>query len=75
MTQVGLQFEPKTKRDLLRDALLSGRRMSKQEILREFGIWNSGHLVWLMRKDGLNVQTEMVEHGENRFAIYYIAQN
>jgi hypothetical protein len=72
--QPAFQFEPKTKRDLLREALLAGRKMSKQDILREFSIWNSGDQIMKLRREGLKIQTEMVTRGDNTYAIYFIEQ-
>lgn len=58
-------------KDLL--ALLqNGRRLSKQEILHELHVWNSGHLVWLLRKAGYPIQMEKVHRGETEYGVYFI---
>jgi hypothetical protein len=50
---------------------MSGRKMSKLDILREFGLFNSGNIVYLLRKEEhLNIKTEMVTRGDNTFAVY-----
>lgn len=72
MTQASLNYETKSKREMLRDAMLAGRRMSKQDILHEFGIWNSGDQIMKLRRSGLSIKTEMVTRGENTFAEYFL---
>lgn len=52
--------------------LQSGRRLSKQEILHELHVWNSGHLVWLLRKAGYPVQMEKIRQGEIEYGVYFI---
>jgi hypothetical protein len=49
--------------------------MSKQEILREYGIWNSGDQVMKLRREGMNIKTEMVTHGENTYAEYFLVRS
>ena len=83
MTQATLEFEtpPKRtkrerKRDLLLKVLQTGRRMSKGEIWRELGIWNSGHEIMCLRREGHSeITTEMVTRNDNTFAEYFIPKS
>lgn len=60
------------KQDELLKLLQTGRKLSKQEILREIGAWNSGDLVMKLRRAGNNIKTEMVTKDENIYAVYYL---
>lgn len=62
------------KREKLLTALQNGRRLSKQDILRLFGIWNSGDAIHKFRQAGMNIKTEMVEKKGERFALYSLEQ-
>ena len=58
------------KREKLLVALQNGKRLSKQDILRMFGIWNSGDAILKLRRAGVEIKTTMVERAGERFALY-----
>lgn len=72
MVQLQLPDPKASKREKLLALLLTGKRLSKQEILREVGAWNSGDLVLKLRRAGYDVKTEMVTQGDNTFARYFM---
>ena len=49
-----------TQSEMILAALESGRRLTPLDALREFGCLRLGARVWDMRRDGHNVQREMV---------------
>ena len=53
-------------------ALKKGQRLSKQQMLKRFGCWNSGNIILLLRKDGHQINTDMVKRNGKRFAIYWM---
>ena len=54
----------------LENYLLSGKPITKLEALQRFGVWNSGDVVFNMRRRGIPIETIMVREGKNSFAIY-----
>lgn len=62
------------KQDALLKLLQTGRRLSKQEILRELGIWNSGDQIMKLRRAGNDIKTKMVTEGDNTYGVYYLEQ-
>jgi len=62
----------KAKRRKLLDALVAGDRLSKQDILKKFKLWNGGGAVHVFRKEGWPIQTEMTERHGEKFAVYYL---
>ena len=62
-----------TMKDEIYAALLGGRFLSKQEILREYRCWNSGDVILKLRKElpkGFTIETMMT--GKPRHAKYYM---
>ena len=59
-------------RDKILGALLNKERLSKLEMLRRFGCWNSGNIILLLRKDGYEIETEMVTKNDKTFAEYFL---
>jgi hypothetical protein len=64
--------DQKTKRTKLLEALLAGDRLSKQDILKRFHLWNGGGAIYVFRQEGWNIQTEMVERHGEKFAEYFM---
>ena len=44
----------KTKK--LRKLLLSGKSITKLEALKKFGVWNTGDVIFKMRKRGIDIR-------------------
>lgn len=66
--------EQKAKRQKFLAALLAGDRLSKQDILKRFRLWNGGGAVCEFRKEGWDIKTEMVERRGERYAIYFMEE-
>ena len=51
----------------IKDHLLSGKSITKQDALYMFGCWNSGDVIHKLRKHphNLNIKTEMFEGKKN----------
>ena len=50
-----------TQKARILSALKSGKKLTKMEMLREFGCWNSGNIIYQLRLDGHEVVTDMIE--------------
>jgi len=62
-----------THKDSISQALLAGRMLSKQEILRDYKCWNSGDAILKLRRElpkGYTIETMMT--GKPRHAKYYM---
>lgn len=54
----------------LENYLLSGKSITKLEALKKFGVWNTGDVIFKMRKRGVDIETRMIKRGNNTFAKY-----
>lgn len=54
----------------LENHLLSGNPITKLEALQKFGVWNTGDVVFKMRRRGIDIETKMIKSGNNIFAQY-----
>lgn len=54
----------------LENYLLSGKPITKLEALQKFGVWNTGDVVFKMRRRDIDIQTTMIKRGNNTFAEY-----
>ena len=59
-----------TQKQRILDALLKKQKLSKRDMLTRFGVWNSGHIIMLLRRSGHAIKTEFKQKGVVRFAIY-----
>lgn len=55
--------------------LLAGNRISPLEALERFGSFRLGGRAYDLKKEGWNVQTNIVERNGKRFAEYFIPLN
>jgi hypothetical protein len=63
----------KSHRDKILSALLSGDRLSKLDMLTRFGVWNSGNVIFQLRREGYeNIKTDMVTRRGKTFAEYFL---
>jgi hypothetical protein len=58
----------KTKK--LEKHLLEGKSITKLEALLKFGVWNTGDVIFKMRKRGINIETKMIKQKDKTFARY-----
>ena len=58
----------KTKK--LEKHLLEGKSITKLEALLKFGVWNTGDVIFKMRKRGFNIETKMIKQKDKTFAQY-----
>jgi len=65
-----MHLRKKSQRDSILLALMNGERLTKVDMLRRFGCWNSGNIILILRRDGYDVQTTMKMKGTKRFASY-----
>jgi hypothetical protein len=56
----------------LENYLMKGNKITKLGALKQFGVWNTGDVIYKMRKKGVNVHTEMRTKGNKRFAEYKV---
>lgn len=54
----------------LENYLLSGKPITKLEALTKFGVWNTGDVIFKMRRRGIDIETKMIKRGNNTFAQY-----
>lgn len=54
--------------------LQCGRKITPMEALNEFDCFRLGARIWNLRKQGHNIETEMVERNGKRFAKYSLIQ-
>jgi hypothetical protein len=64
---------PITKKDLVRMELERGRAVSGLSALRDFRLYRLSGAIHKLREEGLNIETQMVGDGEERFAEYRLA--
>ena len=62
--------EMKTQRDEILQALMNGERLTKIAMLSRFRCWNSGNIIFLLRRDGYDIKTTMKIKGKKCFAEY-----
>ncbi|MGJ7024981.1 helix-turn-helix domain-containing protein [Petrimonas sulfuriphila] len=54
----------------IKEHLLSGKSITPIEALNRYGCFRLGARIFDLKRDGLNIKTEMVERGGKRFAEY-----
>ncbi|MFX1588987.1 MAG: helix-turn-helix domain-containing protein [Promethearchaeota archaeon] len=52
-------MKPSQKEQILQ-ALISDQKLTKMDILRRFGCWNSGGRIFELRQEGWPIKTEMI---------------
>ena len=62
--------DKKTQRDEILLALMRGERLTKLAMLSRFRCWNSGNIIFLLRRDGYDIKTDMITKGDKTFAEY-----
>lgn len=55
----------------IKEYLLSGKSLTKLQALKMFGCWNTGDVIFKLRKE-MDIKTEMIEENGKRFAKYYL---
>lgn len=58
----------------IKQHLLSGKEITKLEALKTFGCWNTGDVVYKLRNQGLQIETEMKQEGRKKYAVYRLAK-
>ena len=58
----------KTKK--LEKYLIEGKSITKLEALLKFGVWNTGDVIFKMRKRGFNIEIKMIKQKDKTFAQY-----
>ena len=51
--------------------LQNGKSLTKLQALKMFGCWNTGDVIFKLRKE-MDIKTEMIEENGKRFAKYYL---
>lgn len=54
----------------IKEHLLSGKSITPMDALNLFGCFRLGARIFDLKRDGLNIKTEMVERNGKRFAEY-----
>jgi hypothetical protein len=65
-------MEKDSKQKQVRSALMRGDRLSGLDILKYYGAYRASSIINRLRNAGLNIKTDMVDDGNNRYAVYYI---
>lgn len=62
-----------TQKQQILESLQEGFHLSKLQILQRFKIWNSGHIIYKLRKEGYAIKTTMIrnELSGKYFATYH----
>jgi hypothetical protein len=55
--------------------LLTGKRLTAIEALNMFGTFRLAARINDLKRNGLNIQTEIIEKNKKRFAEYYLVQD
>lgn len=61
---------PISKKDMVRAALESGRAVTGISAMRDFNLYRLSDAIHKLRKDGLNIETQMVGNGRSQWAEY-----
>jgi len=66
-------MEKMTQKQQILEALQEGFHLSKLQMLQRFKVWNSGHVIFKLRKEGHDIKTTMVrnELSGKYFATYH----
>ena len=64
-----------TQKKQILDYLKTGESITKLEALKMFGCWNSGDVIFNLRKEGYTIETTMITNGKKRFASYKLIEN
>jgi len=64
---------PVSKKDLVRSELERGRGVTGKSAWTDFGLYRLSSEIHKLRKEGLNIETVMVDFDGDRFAEYRLA--
>ena len=62
-----------TQKELIKDWLDNGKAISPLEALTKFGCFRLSHIIWLLKKEGMNIEKEWRENLDTgkRWAEYF----
>ena len=74
--KVEKKSKKKSKKQQIKELLEEGYHLSKHQILKETGCWNSGARISELRQDGMNIEKRMETHAitGDEFAVYYLVK-
>ncbi len=71
-----MKFRPnerhKSQEEQVEDALLRGESITPLDALHRFGAFRLSAIIFNLRKNGYNISTKMVGHGNKKYALYKI---
>lgn len=63
-----------TQKQRILEYLKTGKSITKLEALKMFGCWNSGDIIFKLRREH-TIETTMITNGKKRFASYKLIEN
>lgn len=55
---------------MVRDHLLSGGSITPIEALNMFGAFRLSHIIYVLRNEGMDIETHTIDDGIRRYAMY-----